>query len=100
MRHVCRLKGNVGAADIRLTGQVQAIGDIQRQVVFPIPLPGIFGQVSEQTVYLLVVFVTSYLCDTCSDLLLPFVAVLRKLGEEHQLCDCPKNTKSLYINDI
>ncbi|WP_195496957.1 MULTISPECIES: hypothetical protein [Alistipes] len=47
MRHVCRLKGNVGAADIRLTGQVQAIGDIQRQVVFPILLPGIFGQVSE-----------------------------------------------------
>ena len=29
------------------------------------------------------VFVTSYLCDTCSDLLLPFVAVFRKLGEEH-----------------
>ena len=47
MRHVCRLKGNIGAVDIRLTGQVQAIDDIQRQVVFPIPLLGIFGQVSE-----------------------------------------------------
>ena len=28
MPHVCRLKGNVGAADIRLTGQVQADGEV------------------------------------------------------------------------
>ena len=34
------------------------------------------------------VFVTSYLCDTCPDLLLPFIAVFRKLDEEHSWTGC------------